>query len=165
MKLPVFHLLDIMGEAWGARHLTDATQMILGQVPMRASARGVLILDGVSVVRLTLWALLCWERKLGLIALERVGVDRFGLARELDGLMEIRTGEPYGPADFTSLIEPLLRQAEREAAELGNNWVGSEHLSLAIVRTADPELASLLRRHGATYERVREAIVERFRPS
>src|SRR5262245_26126736 len=121
---------------WSARHITDYAQRILKQIPSRAPARRLHVVDGVSIVMVVLWSLLCGERKIGLIALERSGVDRFELARELKRMMSekekehpfvfdkrlnwrlfLKTGEPCSGWDFELLIEPLLRQAEQVARE------------------------------------------------
>src|SRR5262245_15010717 len=78
---------------WSARHITDSAQRILEQIPSRASARGLHVVDAESIVMLTLWSLLLWERKVGRVALERMGVDPFDLARDLDGLLRRTTTE------------------------------------------------------------------------
>ena len=131
------------------------------------------IADHASIVMLALWSVLLWEHKIGLIALEQAGADRFNLVRELDRLLRekqselpdvrdgphtieindrgavvIDTGRPYDGWDSDALLEPLLRQAEHEAKELGHNYIGSEHLVLAIVELADPALTALLQQHG-----------------
>lgn len=162
---------------WDTLPLSDAARRILNHIPSRAMDRGLYVVDGEAIVTLTLWSLLCWERKLGLTALERTGVDRFALARGVDGLLSVmeeresvvfdqrlktavvvRTGEPFKGWEFGPLIEPLLLHAEQEAAGLGNNWIGSEHLLLAILRTADASLKTLLKHHAADYGRVKAAV-------
>ncbi len=78
-----------MGEDhWRARHVTDSAQRILRQIPDRAHDRGLHAPGAPAVALLALWALLLWERKVGLAALERMGVRRFKLARGLDRLLE-----------------------------------------------------------------------------
>ena len=168
---------------WSQRRITDPAQRILKQIPSRASDRGLHVVDGASIVMLALWSVLLWERKVGLVALERSGADRFDLAPGLDRLLEekasehpvafdkqrgvlvlVKTGRPYDGWDFEALLEPLLRQAEREANGLGHNYVGSEHLVLAIVQLADPALRALLQQHGVSHEQVKEAVVSLLHP-
>jgi len=162
---------------WAVRHITDSAQRILRQIPARAGDRGLHVVNPESILMMALWSLLQWERKVGRVALERVGADPFDLARDLDRLLVqkadehpvavteqgvlifVNAGQPYAYWDFETLVEPLLQQAEHEALALGHNYVGSEHLVLAIVRLADPVLADLLRNHSVDYARVREAIV------
>jgi len=72
----------------------------------------------------------------------------------------VKTGEPYKYWDFDALLEPLLTQAERESLELGHNYVGSEHLVLAIARTDDPPLSTLLQQHSISHSRTKQAVVD-----
>ena len=74
-------------------------------------------------------------------------------------LVLVNTGEPCQPWDFAALLEPLLQQAEHEARELGHNYVGSEHLVLAISASATPPLADLLQEYGVSRQRVKEAVL------
>jgi hypothetical protein len=178
---------------WIERRITDSAQRVLKQILPRALDRGLAlrIVDEPSIVMLALWTVLLWERKLGLAALEEAGVSRFDLVRGLDKLLQEntselplafdkqhaivsdkhqnavvvgKTGHSDGAWDFEDLLEPVIRQAEHEANELGHNYVGSEHLVLALVKLADPLLATLLKQHGVTYEKVREAVVRLLQP-
>jgi hypothetical protein len=126
---------------------------------------------------LALWSLLLWERKVRRVALERSGVDPSNLARALDQLLDersfenpvahdpgrqlwlVKTGETYWGWDFEGLLEPLVREAEHEALELAHNYVGAEHLLLAIVRLSDEPQAGLLSLHGIEHDGVREAVL------
>jgi ATP-dependent Clp protease ATP-binding subunit ClpA len=164
-------------DVWNQRRITSSAQSILKQIPSRACDRGLHIVDGTSIRMLALWSVLLWERKVGLLALERSGADRFDLARGLDRLREENASEhpvaydeqrgvplrvkphpAYGTWDFEALLEPLLHEAQHEASELGHDYVGSEHLVLAIVHRADPELRTLLQQHGVSHDRVKEAV-------
>ena len=166
-------------DIWAERRLTSSAIDILEQIPHRASERGLHVVDGASIVMLTLWSLLLWERKIGLVALIRSGVDRFDLARGVDSLLDekklehpvvfdrqqgirvmARTGQPYEHWDLATLLEPLLMAAENESKELGHDYIGSEHLILSILRVSDPTLAALLGQHGAAHERVKRSAVE-----
>lgn len=170
---------------------TDSLQHILKRIPLRALDRGLglSIADHASIVMLALWSVLLWEQKVGLIALEQAGVERFNLVRDLDRLLRekqselpdvrdgphiieinergafvINTGKQYDGWDSDALLEPLLRQAEHEARELGHNYVGSEHLVLAILKLADPALTTLLQQHGVSHSKIRETVVSLLRP-
>jgi ATP-dependent Clp protease ATP-binding subunit ClpA len=168
----------MLDENWSARHITDSAQHILGQVPSRASDRGLYVVDRFSLLILVLWSLVLWEGKLGRIALEKIGLDLFELAHRLDGLLTerarehpvaydhkqrllvlVNTGEPYQPWDFAAILEPLLQQAEHEARELGHDYVGSEHLVLAICASAGSPLSDLLQQYGMSRQPVKEAVL------
>jgi ATP-dependent Clp protease ATP-binding subunit ClpA len=173
----------MLDEKWCTRHFTDSAQRILKQIPSRASDRGLHVVDSSSIVTMALWSLLLWERKVGRVALERLDVDPFDLARDVDRLLDkkakehpvaydrqtrqlvlTKTGELYQRWDFHALLEPLLQQAEHEALALGHNYVGSEHLLLAIIELADPALAAILSEHTIDHDRVRQAVLALLQP-
>lgn len=159
------------------RRFTTSAIHIVEQIGSRAADRSMSSeFTEQTVPMLVLWSLLRWERKVGLVALERLGVEPDALARDVDrGLSEAcaehrrHAGPPqfltlpggrHGiVVDFETPLEPLLEAAEGEAHDLGHNWVGSEHLLLAVVRLADPQLAGLLDRHGVAYDGARRAVV------
>ena len=112
--------------SWSARHITDSAQRILKQVPSRASERGLHVVDASSIDVLVLWSLLLWERKVGRVALEKLGVDPFELARSIDQMLTekanehpvafdpkqrilfmVKTGAAYQHWDFHAL-EPVI---------------------------------------------------------
>ena len=155
---------------------TDSMRRIIQQMGERARVRGLLALDEVCAPPLALWTLIRWERKIGLAALEEMGVDLHGLADRLDALItrlaeerptvarggvvvDARTGERilFDPAPA---LAPLLAQAAREARRLGHNYVGSEHLLLAIISSADSELAAILNNRLIAYDCTRATILE-----
>jgi ATP-dependent Clp protease ATP-binding subunit ClpA len=64
---------------------------------------------------------------------------------------------------FTDKARQVLVVAESEAAALGHNFLGTEHLLLGLVR-GDGVAARVLAAEGFTAERVRAAIVETVGP-
>jgi branched-subunit amino acid aminotransferase/4-amino-4-deoxychorismate lyase len=160
------------------RGCTTPVIHILEQVPARAADRSLTALDGATAVTMALWTLLRWERKLGLAALERSGVKVTELAHDLDGLLtrkgdenpaavqqphaliSVKTQQVIAPLDIEGLLDPLVEQARVEARKLGHVWVGTEHLLLAIIASADRELAGLLERHKVFYEKVKGKVLE-----
>jgi ATP-dependent Clp protease ATP-binding subunit ClpA len=173
----------MFNEKWCQRRLTDSAQHILAQIPSRAHDRGLLAVDRECIATLALWSVLLWEHTVGLVAIEQAGVG-FHLVRELDRLLgekslenrvgydkernnfvSVKTQSAYDGWDFDDLLEPLLRQAEHEAKELGHEYVGSEHLVLAILQVADPVFNALLKQHGVSYEQVKDSVVSLLVPS
>jgi len=165
-----------MSRSLTERQFTDAAQHIVKQIPERASDRGLITVDDTSVVPLVLWTLIRWERKVALGALEMMGVDLDSLAHQLDSLLArlaedkrvvakdgvaayAATGE-YVVFDVSTPLEPLLSQAESEASKLQHDYVGSEHLLLAIITRADSELSSVLKHHQMDYDCTKDAILE-----
>jgi len=165
-----------MSRSLTERRFTDSAQHIVEQIGQRAGDRGFVTVDAASVIPLALWTLIRWERKVGLVALEMMGVDVDSLAHRLDALLTrladdkpivakdgvavyAATGEPV-VFDVSTPLEPLLDHAESEARNLQHDYVGSEHLLLAIITRADPELSSVLKDHMIAYDRARETILE-----
>ena len=161
------------------RQFTDSARLIVENAPHRASERGLHHVDPSSYVALLLWTLTRWERKVGLMALETMGVDLDQLARDLDGdltrravehpivfdtrsgsLVYKNTGEAYVGWDHDAIAQPLLAQAEREARKMGHDYVGTEHLLLAMINAADPELKRVLNGHLMNSDNVRGTILE-----
>ena len=174
----------MFNEKWCQRRLTDSAQHILAQIPSWAHDRGLIAVGSECIAMLALWSLLLWEHKVGLVAVEQSGVDRFDLVRGLDRLLVekssenpvaydkegkafvfVKTQSAYDGWDFDDLLEPLLRRAEHEAKELGHEYVGSEHLVLAILQVADPVFNALLKHHGVSYEQVKDSVVSLLVPS
>jgi len=158
--------------------LTPAAQRIIDTIPGRALDRPLRCLDGASILALSLWSLIRWERRVGLRALEDTGVDLNELNHELDSflsqkardharlvLMGLRDPDPCsetcqtGHPPTEELLRPLLEQAESEARILGHTYVGSEHLLLAIIRTADGKLPSEIAGRLPAYEDAKDAIL------
>lgn len=159
--------------------LTDCARQILDQIPRRAWARGLFRADESTARTLYLWALIRWERKLGLVALEQMKVDLHSLADALDarlcgiaanvhadiakGPIWASTGKPvefewstdHSPAEF----EILVQQAQSEAQQMGHDYIGSEHLLLAVIRLADLELGQILSKHRVAYDHTRHMIL------
>ena len=162
-----------------ARPITDSARHILRQIPDRAADRGLHVVDESTLPMLVLWSILLWERKVGRSALDWIGVEWFRLVCDLDKLLTekakehpiafdpernmavfAKSREPYHSWYFDSVVEPLLGQSQREAASLRHDYIGSEHLVLAVISLADPMLLEVLRRHHIDHPRSKQAILE-----
>jgi ATP-dependent Clp protease ATP-binding subunit ClpA len=160
------------------RHFTTSAIHIVEQLWPRAADRSMSAeVTEQTISMLALWALLRWERQVGQVALERMGVEVDALARDVNRALDVACAEvrrKAGPGRFQVLpsggrtivvnfrapLEPLLAASEHEALGLGHTWVGSEHLLLAIVRLADPRLREVLEQHRVGYDGVRQAVRE-----
>ncbi len=104
------------------------------------------------------------EQDGGVVApvLQKLGAAPVSVRAELNTALDTlptlsgASTEPAGPADAFSQV---LREAEREARELKDDYVSAEHLLLAIAAHDGPA-ADALRREGATRERLLEAVGE-----
>lgn len=161
------------------RRFTDKAVKIIRHAAARAGDRGLYHVNQQAYVTLILWSLIRWERTVGFVSLERLGVDLDQLGRQLDTILTQRanddpvvysrsrnclifkkTGEQYHEWDEAVVAEPLICQAERESRSLKHDYVGTEHLLLAIIRNADFELRQILDSHLANDENVRAMIRE-----
>ena len=79
-------------------------------------------------------------------------VDPAELADELAATVA-SIGEPVaGRPGFTVAGKQVVDQAPREALKLGHNYVGTEHLLLAVLRQPEALPADVVARIGLTYE-------------
>jgi ATP-dependent Clp protease ATP-binding subunit ClpA len=158
--------------------ITDPARRVLQQASERAADRGLHVLDGPIFSALVLWTLLRWERKVGLVAIEHTGANLVDLAQDVDALLSEyqescavaidpdgrlvmqKSGIPAPNVDYGALRKRLLKQAQLEAQELGHDWIGTEHLVLAIARSAEAPLAELLATHSITHERTKSSVQE-----
>src|SRR5262245_62942894 len=116
-----------------ARGFTAPSIHILEQLWPRAADRRMSdVVIEQSLNMLAFWSLLHWERKVGLAALEKMGVNIESLCKAVDRVMIVlcqAIREKAGPpkyqmlpsgqravvVDFDTPLEPLLQSAEAEA--------------------------------------------------
>lgn len=75
----------------------------------------------------------------------------------------VKDAEPSEPSGAGGVNVSLparraVRVARQEAASLGSNEVGTEHLLLGLLQCGDDQAAQLLRRMGVTLEAARDAV-------
>lgn len=158
-----------------ARRCVEGLIRVIEQVPFRLAARSPMDLSDSSVAVLVLWTLLRWERTFLLVALEDMGVDMWGLTRDVDELLKQEQAKAAGdeaqrPLPGTSppnqlpeldrYLDALLGRAELQAIALEHEYLGTEHLLLAIIAGGDARLSSVLARHNITHANVERAVVE-----
>jgi len=93
--------------------------------------------------------------------LQRLGIDPEVVARETDTLID-RSPKLQFSADavVSSSLRQALQHAESEASTFGDEFVSAEHLLLGILSVERTPAESLLRRLGATKDRVYGALTE-----
>jgi hypothetical protein len=67
---------------------------------------------------------------------------------------------PQGELPFTPRADDALRGAAEEALALGHDYIGTEHLLLALFGVPDGLAAGVLGEFGATYDDVRSRVIE-----
>ncbi len=95
--------------------------------------------------------------------LAKLGVNARALGDQvdesLDGLPKFSAGVPGEGTQPSAELTELLRRAEREAKDLGDEYVSTEHLLLALA-SAKGTPGELLRSYGASREQILQALGE-----
>jgi len=99
------------------------------------------------------------ERGPGRVTLERLGVD---FVNDEEDILALVTALPERSVteklSVSSELEKMLRQAKARARTLGHDYVGTEHLVLALLAASVSPAAEFLKSRGVTTERFQEAL-------
>jgi ATP-dependent Clp protease ATP-binding subunit ClpA len=139
--------------------LTDTSLIVLKQTIDRACAR--FFIGAVSPIVL-LWSILRWEPKRGVHLIAECGVDLNKFECEVSRILGLMGKEQREDAitpvfDFEPVAK-CVTIARQEATLLGQSYIGTEHLVLALLKAADPVLNDLFNRFDFTYAKYREAL-------
>ena len=106
-----------------------------------------------------LYALIRQEEGIVPAVLTRIGVDPAALGQEVDRLIKAkpRLGTATQPG-LSAEAASVLDAAEALAADMKDDYISTEHVLLALVGPACPTVASLLKRYGAEYATILEAL-------
>src|SRR5262249_2137478 len=135
MDEPTIQVRNSVSSQWMTDHrFTDSARRFIHDAQSPASDRGI---SGKVSPVLILWAMLRWERKVGMTVLEFCGVDVSALERDTE--LELRSFPAGTWRDGIDLIhfKTVATQAVEEAELCGHHYVGSEHLVLALFRNGD----------------------------
>ena len=132
---------------------------VIEQVPLRTAVRRPLAIHRSSVGLLLLWSVLRWERTFLIKTLERLGVDLWALTRDVDEALTLcskearETGVRTSSDDLDPFLRGWLNRAAEQARALHHDFLGGEHLLLALLADGDSELAvTIFRRNGLGYD-------------
>ena len=99
------------------------------------------------------------DDNVAVVALAHLGIERATVERLVDERVPMGADDPRGHLPFTRLSKKTLELALREALRLGHNYIGCEHIALALARVGrDGVAGQILADQGATYERLERAI-------
>jgi ATP-dependent Clp protease ATP-binding subunit ClpC len=152
------------------KRCTSKVVAVLLQV-LRRAADGPRLLNHPLTESLILLTMIRSEINVAQGALKDMEVDLERLAKRLERLLEHcdrvvfvsqeQVADDLAPShkEVSATIWDLIERGRQEAASLKHDYVGTEHLLLAIIRTADASLSSILADFGVTYERAQNAIV------
>lgn len=135
------------------KHLTERTRATLLRAEQHAGRRGSATVEPAHV----LLAMLDDHDTLASQALGRLDVDTTELRRALDPPQDTAFPRTVSPP-LSTPARRLLETALTQALKLNHNYVGTEHLLLALAYTHNDPAAQLLADQGVTYDRAREAV-------
>ena len=117
--------------------------------------------DAISPEHL-LYAMLELPDSNGYRVLEAFTVDVDGMRREIEDLVKREGKSVYiGSMPLTREAEQIVKAADSEVKLLHEEFVGTEHLLMAILRQADSVAATLLVEEGVTYDDVLAIVREK----
>ena len=89
--------------------------------------------------------------------LQTTGINLDALAKDLDVLLKGKpsvAGQIGGQVYITPRLDAVVQAAQMEADRLHDDYIGTDHLLLAISRTTDPQIRRILGRHQITPEAI-----------
>jgi ATP-dependent Clp protease ATP-binding subunit ClpA len=98
-------------------------------------------------------------------ALKAIGIDLDEVVRRIDANLGGLAGPKprRGSPRFTRSSKKVLALALREAISLGHNYIGTEHLLLALVRADDRVVGDTFAWFGVTHRGLRQAVANAVR--
>jgi prophage maintenance system killer protein len=93
-------------------------------------------------------------------ALESLGISLEGVRQQVEEIIGQGQQAPSGHIPFTPRAKKVLELSLREALPLGHNYIGTEHILLALIREGEGVAAQVLVRLGADLNRVRQQVIQ-----
>jgi ATP-dependent Clp protease ATP-binding subunit ClpC len=93
-------------------------------------------------------------------ALESLGISLEGVRSQVEAIVDKGEQVPPDKIPFTPRTKKVLELSLREAAELGHDSIGTEHILLGLVREGDGIAAQVLVELGAELTRVRQQVIQ-----
>jgi len=95
--------------------------------------------------------------------LQAMGINIEALTKDLDVLLHDKpsiVGQVAGQIYITPRLESIVQAAQMEAERLHDEYIGTDHLLLALSRSTDPQLRRVLGRHQITPEAIYTSLRE-----
>jgi ATP-dependent Clp protease ATP-binding subunit ClpA len=93
-------------------------------------------------------------------ALESLGISLDAVRHEVEEIIGQGQQAPSGHVPFTPRAKKVLELSLREALQLGQEYIGTEHILLGLIREGDGVAAQVLVKLGADLNRVRERVIQ-----
>jgi len=92
-------------------------------------------------------------------ALESLGISLEAVRQQLEEVIGQGEEPLTGHIPFSPRGKKAIELSLREALQLGHNYIGTEHILLALIRQGDGVAAQILVRLGADLNRVRQQVI------
>ena len=92
-------------------------------------------------------------------ALESLGISLEGVRQQVEEIIGQGQQAPSGHIPFTPRAKKVLELSLRESMQLGHEYIGTEHILLALIREGGGA-GQLLARAGVDLDRTRQQIIE-----
>jgi ATP-dependent Clp protease ATP-binding subunit ClpC len=93
-------------------------------------------------------------------ALESLGISLDAVRQQVEEIIGQGQQAPSGHIPFTPRAKKVLELSLREALQLGDNYIGAEHILLGLIREGDGVAAQVLITLGADLNRVRQQVIQ-----
>jgi ClpA/ClpB-like protein len=100
------------------------------------------------------------DQAIALMALEALGVEIAVVRTRVEARLSPGEAAPDGHIPFAAPAKRVLELTLREALKLGHNYIGTEHIILALVEEPTGIAGQVLRELGVEYEPLREKEIE-----
>jgi ATP-dependent Clp protease ATP-binding subunit ClpC len=95
--------------------------------------------------------------------LQTMGINLEGLTKDLDQLLSDKptvVGQVAGQIYITPRLDAIVQAAQMEAERLHDEYIGTDHLLLAMSRSSDAQIRRILGRHQITPEAIYNSLRE-----
>jgi Clp amino terminal domain, pathogenicity island component len=103
------------------------------------------------------------DQAIALMALEALGFEIATVRERVGQRLSPGTASPEGHIPFGAAAKRVLELTLREALKLGHNYIGTEHIILALLEEPSGIAGQVLRELGVDYEPLREKEIELIR--
>jgi ATP-dependent Clp protease ATP-binding subunit ClpC len=93
-------------------------------------------------------------------ALESLGISLEVVRQQVEEIIGLGQQAPSGHIPFTPRAKKVLELSLREALQLGQDYIGTEHILLGMIREGDGVAAQVLVKLGADLNRVRQQVIQ-----
>src|SRR6202789_3320158 len=93
-------------------------------------------------------------------ALESLGVSLDAVRQQVEEIIGQGQQAPSGHIPFTKRAKKVLEMSLLESVQLGQNYIGREHILLGLIREGDGVAAQVLVKLGADLNRVRQQVIQ-----